>query len=126
MELGNRVTIITEVLNLVKLIEEIQNSPEMQVYKGILMKLASTMMNDFSSPQIIEESEPDFTGTRPENFNAETCQVFQDKGNGQCGCENGTCGIPQTDEDLGRKLPEFNIQDTIALIKEEIDAESKN
>lgn len=128
MDLGNRTLIINSVLDCVKLIEDKQNSPDMQVYKGILTKLALTMLNDFSNPAEakIPSSKPDFSGERPENFNSETCQVFQDKTNGQCDCGNGSCAIPQTDKDLSRTLPEFNIQDTIAKIKDEIDAESKD
>jgi len=121
------------------IIEVLKTSNEMpmgfKVYRKILLKTANTMLVDVLANQedvVPQEGSPiapaaketyEFDGARPENFDPDTCQVYQ--GNGanvpqecsSCDCSEGTCSIPKVD----RVLPEFNIQDTIDAIKEEID-----
>ena len=90
LQYGNKLEVIKRLLEVVDYIENNQNSDDMQVYKKIILKLSSTMINATISQ-------------------SETIQTED------CDCNEGSCCTEQTIE-----TPQYNLQETIDKIKTEL------
>jgi len=93
---GNKLEVIRRLLEVVKYIEDSQNSPDLQAYKTMIMKMISTMINTtitVKEKNIVDE------------------QVVEDV--------KDFCGNC-TDQSCSTVTPQYNIQDTIEKIKTEL------
>lgn len=97
MQLGNKIEVVKKVLEVVTYIEDSQNSPDMQVYKDMLVKISGTILNTLRDEGVGQ--------TLNDPSDVVQCDVN--------GCDG--CGDTEVNNDV-----QFTIQKTIDDIRTEI------
>jgi len=120
IQLGNKVKVLHQIIDILEYIDKEQNSPDMYPYKQMLLKMGSAIMNGLSTDesqvtQVAQYNPP----TKPAERADEGCGSGCDCGDSQ------ECSIPMMQPQTPNKeriIPEFNIQETIEKIKGELNA----
>jgi hypothetical protein len=102
---GNKLEVVSKLLEVVKYIEDYQNSPDLQAYKALILKMTSTMINT----AINNANEENTVDTNVVENVKESCGD----------CSDQSCGFnPEPNV-----KPQYNLQDTIEKIKKELETE---
>lgn len=96
MQIGNKIEVVKRLLEVVDYIEGNQNSPDMQPFKEMIVKMSATMLSTLR-----DESVPGQHLAQP----AQPAEVECD----DCECDTTQCETPQ-----------YNLQETIDNIKAEL------